>query len=163
MSIYQNHYFDIFKKLAYNAFFIDGYWTSSTWKQIELFWTCGLSPESHFILKKIKSEESIMAAKFTVYKDKAEQFRFNLKAANGEIIAVAGESYPDKKPALKGIASIITVVFIINVPYNSCKGGQYYFCRIYYMAVKSWIQSKLSLKTKRLLESNWVLPESRLC
>ena len=46
-----------------------------------------------------------MAAKFTVYKDKAGQFRFNLKAGNGEIIAV-GESYPDKKSALKGIASI---------------------------------------------------------
>ena len=46
-----------------------------------------------------------MAAKFTVYKDKAGQFRFNLKAANGEIIAT-GESYPDKKSVLKGIASI---------------------------------------------------------
>ena len=47
-----------------------------------------------------------MSAKFTVYKDKAGQFRFNLKAANGEIIA-ASESYPDKKSALKGIASVI--------------------------------------------------------
>jgi uncharacterized protein YegP (UPF0339 family) len=47
-----------------------------------------------------------MASKFTLYKDKAGQFRFNLKAANGEIIAV-GESYPDKKSALKGITSII--------------------------------------------------------
>jgi len=47
-----------------------------------------------------------MSAKFTVFKDKANQFRFNLKAANGEIIAV-GESYPDKKSALKGIASIV--------------------------------------------------------
>jgi len=46
-----------------------------------------------------------MPAKFTVYKDKANQFRFNLKAGNGEIIAV-GESYPDKKSCLKGIASI---------------------------------------------------------
>jgi len=46
-----------------------------------------------------------MAAKFTVYKDKSNQFRFNLKAGNGEIIAV-GESYPDKKSCLKGIASI---------------------------------------------------------
>jgi len=46
-----------------------------------------------------------MASKFTIYKDKAGQFRFNLKAANGEIIAV-GESYPDKKSVLKGIASI---------------------------------------------------------
>jgi len=47
-----------------------------------------------------------MAAKFTLYKDKAEQFRFNLKAANGEIIATGSESYPDKKSALKGIASV---------------------------------------------------------
>ena len=46
-----------------------------------------------------------MPAKFTVYKDKSNQFRFNLKAGNGEIIAV-GESYPDKKSCLKGIASI---------------------------------------------------------
>ena len=46
-----------------------------------------------------------MPAKFTVYKDRANKFRFNLKAANGEIIAT-GESYPDKKSALKGIASI---------------------------------------------------------
>jgi uncharacterized protein YegP (UPF0339 family) len=46
-----------------------------------------------------------MPTKFTVYLDKAKKYRFNLKAANGEIIA-AGESYPDKKSALKGIASI---------------------------------------------------------
>ena len=46
-----------------------------------------------------------MSAKFTVYLDKAKQYRFNLKAANGEIIA-QGESYPDKKSCLKGIASI---------------------------------------------------------
>ena len=48
-----------------------------------------------------------MASKFTLYKDKANQFRFNLKAANGEIIAAGSESYPDKKSALKGIASIV--------------------------------------------------------
>ncbi|MDR3145708.1 MAG: DUF1508 domain-containing protein, partial [Treponema sp.] len=35
-----------------------------------------------------------MAAKFTVYLDKAKQYRFNLKASNGEIIA-SGEAYPD--------------------------------------------------------------------
>jgi uncharacterized protein YegP (UPF0339 family) len=50
-------------------------------------------------------KECQMPAKFTVYLDKAKKYRFNLKAANGEIIA-AGESYPDKKSALKGIASI---------------------------------------------------------
>jgi uncharacterized protein YegP (UPF0339 family) len=46
-----------------------------------------------------------MPAKFTVYLDRAKKYRFNLKASNGEIIA-SGESYPDKKSALKGIASI---------------------------------------------------------
>jgi uncharacterized protein YegP (UPF0339 family) len=46
-----------------------------------------------------------MPGKFEVYKDKGNQFRFRLKAANGETIAV-GESYPDKKSVLKGIASI---------------------------------------------------------
>jgi uncharacterized protein len=46
-----------------------------------------------------------MPAKFEVYKDKGSQFRFRLKAGNGEVIAV-GESYPDKKSVLKGIASI---------------------------------------------------------
>jgi len=43
--------------------------------------------------------------KFEIFKDKKNEFRFRLKAGNGEIIAV-GESYPDKKSALKGIASI---------------------------------------------------------
>jgi uncharacterized protein YegP (UPF0339 family) len=46
-----------------------------------------------------------MPAKFTVYLDKGNKYRFNLKAGNGEIIA-ASESYPDKKSALKGIASV---------------------------------------------------------
>jgi len=47
-----------------------------------------------------------MPAKFEIYKDKKNEFRFRLKAANGEVIAV-GESYPDKKSILKGIASIV--------------------------------------------------------
>jgi uncharacterized protein YegP (UPF0339 family) len=46
-----------------------------------------------------------MAAKFTVYLDKAKKYRFNFKASNGEII-VSGETYPDKKSALKRIALI---------------------------------------------------------
>lgn len=47
-----------------------------------------------------------MPAKFTVFKDRASKFRFNLKATNGEIIATS-ECYPDKKSALKGIASVV--------------------------------------------------------
>ena len=43
--------------------------------------------------------------KFEVYKDKAGEFRFRLKASNGEII-LTGESYKAKAGCLKGIESI---------------------------------------------------------
>ena len=43
--------------------------------------------------------------KFEVYKDKAGEFRFRLKAANGEIIGKS-EGYKAKASAKKGIASI---------------------------------------------------------
>ena len=43
--------------------------------------------------------------KFEVYKDKAGEFRFRLKATNGQIIAV-GESYKQLAGCLNGIESI---------------------------------------------------------
>ena len=43
--------------------------------------------------------------KFEVYTDKAGEFRFRLKAKNGQIIAV-GESYKALKSCLNGIESI---------------------------------------------------------
>ena len=43
--------------------------------------------------------------KFELYKDKAGEFRFRLKAGNGEIIGKS-ESYKAKASAKKGIASI---------------------------------------------------------
>ena len=43
--------------------------------------------------------------KFEVYADKRGEFRFRLKAANGQIIAV-GEAYKAKASCLNGIASI---------------------------------------------------------
>ena len=43
--------------------------------------------------------------KFEVYQDKAGEFRFRLKAANGQIIAT-GEGYKAKKSCLNGIESI---------------------------------------------------------
>ncbi|MFC9786951.1 YegP family protein [Rhodococcus sp. NPDC127528] len=46
-----------------------------------------------------------MAPKFELYKDKAEKYRFRLKAGNGEIIAV-GEAYESKASAKNGIDSI---------------------------------------------------------
>ena len=43
--------------------------------------------------------------KFEIYKDKAGEFRFRLKAKNGEIIAT-GEGYKTMKSCTNGIASI---------------------------------------------------------
>jgi len=49
--------------------------------------------------------ETLTNPKFEVYKDKAGEFRFRLKARNGEIIAV-GEGYKAKASCLNGIDSI---------------------------------------------------------
>lgn len=46
-----------------------------------------------------------MAGKFELYKDKAGEFRFRLKAGNGENI-LASEGYKDKASAENGIASV---------------------------------------------------------
>ncbi len=46
-----------------------------------------------------------MAGKFELYTDVRGQYRFRLKAANGQIVAV-GESYKTKAAALDGIDSV---------------------------------------------------------
>lgn len=46
-----------------------------------------------------------MAGKFEVYADKAGQFRFRLKAGNGEVVAV-GEAYETKAAAIKGCEAV---------------------------------------------------------
>lgn len=43
--------------------------------------------------------------KFEIYKDKAEEFRFRLKASNGQIIAVS-EGYKTLQKCKNGIASV---------------------------------------------------------
>jgi uncharacterized protein len=48
-----------------------------------------------------------MAGKFELYKDKAGEYRFRLKASNGQVIAT-GEGYSSKAGALNGIESIKT-------------------------------------------------------
>ncbi|MCW2659505.1 MAG: hypothetical protein JWP83_657 [Mycobacterium sp.] len=45
------------------------------------------------------------AAKFELFKDKGGDYRFHLRAANGEIIA-SGQGYKSKAVAEKGIESI---------------------------------------------------------
>lgn len=46
-----------------------------------------------------------MAGKFEVYKDKGGEFRFRLKAGNGEAI-LASEGYKSKDGCMNGIASV---------------------------------------------------------
>lgn len=46
-----------------------------------------------------------MAARFEIFKDKAGEFRFRLKATNGQII-LASEGYKAKTGAQNGIASV---------------------------------------------------------
>jgi uncharacterized protein YegP (UPF0339 family) len=46
-----------------------------------------------------------MAGKFEVYQDEQGEYRFRLKAGNGQTIAT-GEGYTTKKACLNGIESI---------------------------------------------------------
>jgi uncharacterized protein len=46
------------------------------------------------------------AATFEVYKDKAGEFRWRLKAANGQNIATSGEGYSEKRSCLAAIESV---------------------------------------------------------
>lgn len=46
-----------------------------------------------------------MSGTFEIYKDKKGEYRFRLKAKNGEVIAV-GEGYTTKQNCLKGVESV---------------------------------------------------------
>jgi uncharacterized protein len=48
-----------------------------------------------------------MAGKFEIYRDQRDEYRFRLKARNGEIVA-SGESYRTKADAKKGIKAVQT-------------------------------------------------------
>ena len=53
----------------------------------------------------VENYETVKHPKFEVYVDKAGEFRFRLKARNGEIIAVS-EGYKAKASCLNGIESV---------------------------------------------------------
>ena len=53
----------------------------------------------------VEDSEKVKHPKFEVFLDKAGEFRFRLKARNGEII-LASEGYKDKKSCLNGIESV---------------------------------------------------------
>jgi uncharacterized protein YegP (UPF0339 family) len=44
--------------------------------------------------------------KFEIYRDAAKKYRWRLKAANGEILATAGQGYQSKESAKRGVASV---------------------------------------------------------
>ena len=54
----------------------------------------------------VENYEVLTHPKFELYKDKAGEFRFRLKARNGEVIAT-GESYTTKANCKNGINSVI--------------------------------------------------------
>lgn len=53
----------------------------------------------------IEGFKKLKHPKFEIYKDKSGNFRFRLKARNGEVIATSG-SYKAKASCLKGINSV---------------------------------------------------------
>ena len=53
----------------------------------------------------VENYETVKHPKFEVYTDKAGEFRFRLKAKNGEVIAVS-EGYKAKSGCLNGIESV---------------------------------------------------------
>ena len=64
------------------------------------------APVANFEDQTVAGFEVQKHPKFELYKDKAEQFRFRLKARNGEIIVV-GEAYTTKANCKNGINSIM--------------------------------------------------------
>jgi uncharacterized protein YegP (UPF0339 family) len=66
--------------------------------------------------------------KFELFKDTKGEYRFNLRAKNGEIILRSSEGYVTKQGCQQGIASVK-----LNAPYDSrydrrtATNGQYYF------------------------------------
>ena len=53
----------------------------------------------------VEGYETIKHPKFQIYQDKAGEFRFRLKAKNGQIIAVS-EGYTKKANCLNGVESV---------------------------------------------------------
>ena len=53
----------------------------------------------------VEGSAAVKHPKFEVYTDKAGEFRFRLKATNGQIIAV-GEDYKKKASCMNGIESV---------------------------------------------------------
>ncbi len=64
------------------------------------------APAANIEDQTIEGFEKAKHPKFEIYKDKRGEFRFRLKATNGEIILVS-EGYSVKASCKKGIASVV--------------------------------------------------------
>jgi uncharacterized protein YegP (UPF0339 family) len=51
-------------------------------------------------------EENRQMGKFQIFQDKSGEYRWRLKAANGNIVATSGEGYKTKADAQRGVASV---------------------------------------------------------
>ncbi|MEQ8483173.1 MAG: YegP family protein [Pseudomonadales bacterium] len=68
-----------------------------------------------------------MAGKFELYKDKAGEFRFRLKASNGQNI-LASEGYSARKSALGGVESVKKNAAVpARFETKSSSNGKWYF------------------------------------
>lgn len=54
----------------------------------------------------LKNYETLTNPKFEIYMDKAEKFRFRLRAKNGELICVSEDGYSSKANCKAGIESV---------------------------------------------------------
>ena len=63
------------------------------------------APAANLEDQTIEGFQTVANPKFEIFKDKSGEFRFRLKAKNGEIIAVS-EGYVKKDSCKKGIASV---------------------------------------------------------
>ena len=63
------------------------------------------APAANFEDQTVEGYETVKHPKFELYTDKKGEFRFRLKAKNGEIIATS-EGYKTKPAALNGVESV---------------------------------------------------------
>lgn len=64
------------------------------------------APEANIEDQTVANPVEVKHPKFEIYRDKKGEFRFRLKARNGEII-LASEGYTAKPSCKKGIASVV--------------------------------------------------------
>ena len=82
--------------------------------------------------------------KFEVYKDKAGEFRFRLRAANGEII-LTGESYKAKAGCLKGIESIRNKLRPFLFAWGECQRAVWAAFRSFFLSSPRWRRGETRL------------------